>query len=79
MDERAAEWSDRRRREFWRTVYATLTPCQQRAYLGHVLEGKRYSQIAREAGVHRSTILRTARRAEARLREVLQPKTETVD
>ena len=66
-----AEWSDRQRREFWRTVYRTLTPCQQRALLGHVLEGKSYSQIARERGVHRSTVLRTARLAICRLREAL--------
>ncbi len=69
----SAEWTDRRRREFWRTVYGTLTPCQQRALLGHVLEGKRYSQIARETGLHRSTVLRTAQLAKQRLREVLTP------
>ena len=53
-------------------VYRTLTPCQQRALLGHVLEGKSYSQIARERGVHRSTILRTARLAVQRLRQALR-------
>ena len=66
------EWSDNRRREFWRVVYRSLTPCQQRALLGHVLEGKSYSQIARERGVHRSTILRTARLAVQRLRQALR-------
>jgi len=66
------EWSERQRREFWRTVYATLTPCQQWALLGHVLEGKSYSQIARERGVHRSTVLRTARLAMRRLQAVLR-------
>ena len=66
------EWSDNRRREFWRVVYRSLTPCQQRALLGHVLEGKSYSQIARERGVHRSTVLRTARLAVQRLRQALR-------
>ena len=66
------EWSDNQRREFWRVVYRSLTPCQQRALLGHVLEGKSYSQIARERGVHRSTILRTARLAVQRLRQALR-------
>lgn len=63
-----AERSDRQRRALWRSVYRLLTPCQQRAVLGHVIEGKSYSQLAREAGLHRSTVLRTARRGMARLR-----------
>lgn len=66
------ERSDRQRRALWRGVYRLLTPCQQRAVLGHVIEGKSYSQLAREAGVHRSTVLRTVRRGMARLRAGLE-------
>lgn len=62
----------RRRRALWRTVYAALSPCQQRALLGHVVEGKSYAQLARELGVHRSTVLRNARRGMARLRRALE-------
>ena len=65
--------TERQRRAFWRLVYQTLDPGQQRALLGHVLDGKTYAQIAREVGVHRSTILRRARAATALLRVVLRP------
>ena len=70
-DRKPEDWTPRQRRAFWRKVYRTLTPCQQRVVTGCVLQGRRPAQVARELGVHRSTVGRTLRRALDRLREAL--------
>ena len=49
-----------------------LTPMQRETLLAHHIHGKSICQIARERGVHRSTVSRTLRRAEDRLRLCLK-------
>ena len=46
--------------------HAHWVPMAARSYLGHVAEGRSFRAMAREAGVHPSTILRQVRRIEER-------------
>ena len=49
-----------------------LTPCQQRIVRGIYYEGKSQAQLARELGVHKSTVSRTLHRARVRLQKCLR-------
>ena len=49
-----------------------LTPLQRYTLLEYHIHGKDIPQIARERGVHKSTVSRTLKRAEARLRRCLR-------
>ena len=49
-----------------------LTPLQRYTLLEYHIHGKDIPQIARERGVHKSTVSRTLKRAEARLRSCLR-------
>ncbi len=49
-----------------------LTPLQKRILTAYYFEELSLSEIARRRGVHRSTILRTLRRAENRIRRYLK-------
>ena len=49
-----------------------LTPLQRYTLLEYHIHGKDIPQIARERGVHKSTVSRTLKRAEARLRGCLR-------
>ena len=49
-----------------------LTPLQRYTLLEYHIHGKDIPRIARERGVHKSTVSRTLKRAEARLRSCLR-------
>lgn len=49
-----------------------LTPLQKETLLAYHLYGKNIPQIAHERGVHKSTVCRTLRRAEDRMRLCLK-------
>ena len=49
-----------------------LTPLQRQTLLAYHLQGKTIPQIARERGVQKSTVSRTLRRAETRVRTCLK-------
>ena len=49
-----------------------LTPLQRYTLLEYHIHGKDIPQITRERGVHKSTVSRTLKRAEARLRGCLR-------
>lgn len=49
-----------------------LTSLQRQAIMDYYFQGKSLSQIARERNVNKSTVCRTLRRAEAKLKRFLQ-------
>lgn len=49
-----------------------LTPHQRRTVIGYYLEGKNITQLAEEYGVNKSTVWRTLKRAEERMRRCLR-------
>lgn len=49
-----------------------LTPLQKDTLLDYYMHGKNIPTIARERGVHKSTVSRTLRRAEQRVRRCLK-------
>ena len=55
-----------------RVMAQELTEIQRQILALYYFENKRPAEIARIRGVHRSTVLRTLRRAENRLRRFLQ-------
>ena len=55
-----------------RVMEQELTEVQRETMLLYYFEEKRVSEIARIQGIHRSTVLRTLRRAENRLRRYLK-------
>lgn len=59
-------------RRLLRVMEAELTPRQKQVLSLYFFEEKRPAEIARELGVHRSTALRTLRRAETRVRRLLK-------
>lgn len=58
-------------RRILRVMEKELTPTQYQILSAYYFEELSPSQIARRRGVHRSTALRTLRRAEARIRRFL--------
>ena len=59
-------------RRLRRVMDQELTPRQRETVVLYYFEEKRMAEIARIQGVHRSTVLRTLRRAEDRLRRYLR-------
>ena len=55
-----------------RVMEAELTLRQQQVLTLYFFQEKRPAEIARMLGIHRSTVLRTLRRAEYRVRRFLQ-------
>ena len=55
-----------------RVIDAELTEKQRQAVTGYYMEGKNIPELAREYGVNKSTISRTLKRAEQRLRRCLK-------
>lgn len=55
-----------------RVMDAELTEKQRRAVVGYYLDGKNIPELARQYGVNKSTISRTLRRAEDRMRRCLK-------
>ena len=49
-----------------------LTSCQKETLLAHYLDNLTVSQIAKQQGVNKSTVSRTLKRAERKLREYLK-------
>lgn len=58
-------------RRLKRVVEEILTPRQRQVVEAYYFEGMRPAHIARRLGVHSSTVLRTLRRAEERMRRHL--------
>lgn len=55
-----------------RVIRDELTPSQREVLLAVYYGGKTQAQVAKERGVSRSTVCRTLRRAETRLRRFLR-------
>ena len=55
-----------------RVIADELTPCQREILIAYYFQEQTMEQIARERGVHRSTVCRTLHRAEDRLRRYLK-------
>ncbi len=63
---------DQKLARLYHAINEALTPCQRRVVIGHYIAGKSVTQLAREAGVCPSTVSRTLRRGELRLRYLMQ-------
>ena len=59
-------------RRIRRVMEAELTPCQRATLAAYYFRHLTVPEIAREQGVNKSTVSRTLRRAEARLRRCLR-------
>lgn len=59
-------------RRMLRVMENELTPVQRSTLMAYYFEELSPAEIARRQGVHRSTVHRTLRRAEARLRRFLK-------
>ena len=55
-----------------RVIQEELTPLQRHTLLAYYFQEQSVSEIAQERGVNKSTVCRTLRRAEARLRRYLK-------
>ena len=55
-----------------RVMEEALTPRQRETLEAYHFQGLRPAEIARRQGIHRSTVARTLRRAEARLQRFLK-------
>ena len=55
-----------------RVIQEELTPIQREVLLAYYIADQSIPQIARERGVHKSTVSRTLHRAEDRLRRFLK-------
>ena len=55
-----------------RVIEQELTPIQREVMVAYYFQQKTMAQIARERQVHRSTVCRTLRRAEDRVRRCLR-------
>lgn len=53
-------------------IQSELTDLQRYTIVAYYFEGKKLYQIARERGVNKSTVSRTMKRAEVKLRKFLQ-------
>lgn len=60
------------RRRVNRAIREVLTAKQRETLLAYYIQQKNIPQIAAERGVHKSTVCRTLRRAETRLKKYLQ-------
>jgi DNA-directed RNA polymerase specialized sigma24 family protein len=55
-----------------RVIESELTPLQRETIIAYYFQQKNICCIARERGVHKSTVCRTLHRAEARVRRHLK-------
>ena len=55
-----------------RVIEEELTPCQREVLIAYYIQDLTMAQIARDRGVHTSTVCRTLHRAEDRLRRYLK-------
>ena len=55
-----------------RVIAEELTPCQREILLAYYIQDLTMTQIARDRGVHKSTVCRTLHRAEDKLRRYLR-------
>ena len=55
-----------------RVIEEELTPCQREVLLAYYIQDLSMAQIARDRGVHISTVSRTLHRAEGKLRRYLK-------
>ena len=55
-----------------RVIMEELTPLQREALIAYYFQEQTITQIARERGVNKSTVCRTLRRAEKKLRKFLK-------
>ena len=55
-----------------RVIEEELTPCQREVLLAYYIQDLSMAQIARDRGVHLSTVSRTLHRAEGKLRRYLK-------
>ncbi len=55
-----------------RVIQEELTPLQRQTLIAYYFQEQTIPQIARERGVHKSTVSRTLRRAEIKLRKYLK-------
>ena len=55
-----------------RVIEEELTPLQREVLIAYYIQEQTMSQIARDRGVHKSTVCRTLHRAEAKLRRYLK-------
>ena len=55
-----------------RVIEEELTPLQREALIAYYIQGQTIPEIARDRGVHKSTISRTLHRAEEKLRRFLK-------
>lgn len=60
------------RKRVERVIREELTPLQRQTLLAYYIQEQSIPQIARERGVNKSTVSRTLRRAEAKLRRMLR-------
>ena len=63
---------DQQLRRLRRVMDAELTEKQYRVVVGYYLENRNMVELANELGVNKSTISRTLKRAEARMRRCLK-------
>lgn len=55
-----------------RVIQEELTPLQRETILAYYIQNRKIPEIARERGVHKSTVSRTLKRAEQKLRRYLR-------
>ena len=55
-----------------RVIEEELTPCQREVLIAYYIQDMTMAQIARDRGIHRSTVCRTLHRAEGKLRRYLK-------
>ena len=55
-----------------RVIQEELTPLQRETVLAYYIQNRKIPEIARDRGVHKSTVSRTLKRAERKLRRYLR-------
>ena len=55
-----------------RVIQEELTPLQRETLLAYYIQNRKIPEIARNRGVHKSTVCRTLKRAEQKLRRYLR-------
>lgn len=55
-----------------RVIQEELTPLQRETIIAYYIQNRKIPEIARDRGVHKSTVSRTLKRAEQKLRRYLR-------
>lgn len=55
-----------------RVIAEELTPIQREILLEYYIQNRKITEIARDRGIHKSTVSRTLKRAEGKLRRYLR-------